>query len=225
MTGVQLPLMIWLSPSFPVGGFAYSHGLEWAFEAGDLTDAQRLEDWLGALVEHGSLRNDLILFAAAWRASGDGDAKSLSDVAELSLALANSTERRLETVTQGNAFVAAVAASWPCASVDALKTAWPGDVAYPVAVAVAASGHGLPLLASLEAFSLAFVANLVSAAVRLGIVGQTDGQRVTAGLAPLLRSAAARAEAAALDALGSCAFRSDLASLRHETQYSRLFRS
>ncbi|KUL96081.1 urease accessory protein UreF [Bosea sp. WAO] len=225
MTGVQLPLMIWLSPSFPVGGFAYSHGLEWAFEVGDLTDAQGLEDWLGALVEHGSLRNDLVLFAAAWRASGDGDAKELRDVAELALALANSTERRLETVTQGNAFIAAIAASWPCASVDALKAAWPGDVAYPVAVAVAASGHGLPLLASLEAFSLAFVANLVSAAVRLGIVGQTDGQRVTAALAPLLRSAAARAEAAALDALGSCAFRSDLASLRHETQYSRLFRS
>lgn len=225
MTGALLPLMIWLSPSFPVGGFAYSHGLEWAFESGDLTDAPGLADWLGALVEHGSLRNDLILFAAAWRASGDGDAQALKEVAELALALANSTERRLEAVTQGNAFVAAAAASWPCASLDALKTAWPGDVAYPVAVAVAASGHGLPLLASLEAFSLAFVANLVSAAVRLGIVGQTDGQRVTAGLAPLLRSAAARAEAAALDALGSCAFRSDLASLRHETQYSRLFRS
>ncbi|MDU0341721.1 urease accessory protein UreF [Bosea rubneri] len=225
MTGVQLPLMIWLSPSFPVGGFAYSHGLEWAFEVGDLTEAQGLEDWLGVLVEHGSLRNDLILFAAAWRASGDGDGKGLGEVAELALALANSAERRLETVTQGNAFIAAIAASWPCASVDALKAAWPGDVAYPVAVAVAGSGHGLPLLPSLEAFSLAFVANLVSAAVRLGIVGQTDGQRVTAGLAPLLRSAATRAEAAALDALGSCAFRSDLASLRHETQYSRLFRS
>lgn len=225
MTGVQLPLMIWLSPSFPVGGFAYSHGLESAFETGDLTDAPGLEDWLGALIEHGSLRNDLILFAVAWRAVGDGDAKGLAEAAELALALANSTERRLETVTQGNAFVAAIAASWPCASVDALKAAWPGDVAYPVAVAVAASGHGLPLLPSLEAFSLAFVANLVSAAVRLGIVGQTDGQRVTAGLAPLLRSAAARAEAAALDALGSCAFRSDLAALRHETQYSRLFRS
>uniref|UniRef100_UPI002FC77286 urease accessory protein UreF n=1 Tax=Bosea sp. (in: a-proteobacteria) TaxID=1871050 RepID=UPI002FC77286 len=194
-------------------------------EAGDLGDAETLADWLGVLVEHGSLRNDLLLFAAAWRAVGDGDTRALKDVAELALALANSTERRLETVTQGNAFVAAIAAAWPCASLDALKAAWPGDVAYPVAVAVAASGHGMPLLPSLEAFSLAFVANLVSAAVRLGIVGQTDGQRVTAGLAPLLRSTAARAEAAALDALGSCAFRSDLASLHHETQYSRLFRS
>lgn len=225
MTGAHLPLMIWLSPAFPVGGFAYSHGLEWAFETGDLADAEGLADWLDALVEHGALANDLILFAAAWRASGAGDAAALREVAELALALANSAERRLETVTQGNAFAAAIAASWPCAALDALRVAWPGDLAYPVAVAVAASGHGLPLGPSLEAFALAFVANLVSAAVRLGIVGQTDGQRVIARLAPALREAAARAELETLDDLGGCAFRSDLASLRHEAQYSRLFRS
>jgi urease accessory protein len=225
MLGALLPLMVWLSPAFPVGGFAYSHGLEWAFEAGDLTDAEGLADWLDALIEHGALRNDLILFAASWRASGEGDGKALRDVAELALALANSAERRLETVTQGNAFAMAIAASWPCASLDALRAAWPGDVAYPVAVGVAASGHGLPLPPSLEAFALAFVANLVSAAVRLGIVGQTDGQRVIARLAPALREAAARAGQETLDDLGGCVFRSDLASLQHETQYSRLFRS
>lgn len=225
MTGAHLPLMIWLSPAFPVGGFAYSHGLEWAFETGDLTDAEGLADWLGGLVEHGSLRNDLILFAAAWRASGAGDAAVLREIAELALALANSAERRLETVTQGNAFATAIAASWPCTALEALRAAWPGDLAYPIAVAVAASGHGLPLQPSLEAFALAFVANLVSAAVRLGIVGQTDGQRVIARLTPALREAAVRAEQETLEDLGGCAFRSDLASLRHETQYSRLFRS
>lgn len=225
MQGALLPLMVWLSPAFPVGGFAYSHGLEWAFEVGDLTDAESLADWLDALVEHGALRNDLILFATSWRACGEGDAKALREVAELALALANSAERRLETVTQGNAFVSAIAASWPCASIETLRAAWPGDVSYPIAVGVAASGHGLPLQPSLEAFALAFVANLVSAAVRLGIVGQTDGQKVIARLAPALREGAARAETMALDDLGGCVFRSDLASLRHETQYSRLFRS
>lgn len=225
MQGALLPLMVWLSPAFPVGGFAYSHGLEWAFEAGDLVDAEGLADWLDALIEHGALRNDLILFAVSWRASGEGDPKALHEVAELALALANTAERRLETVTQGNAFVSAIAASWPCASLDALRAAWPGDVAYPVAVGVAASGHGLPLSPSLEALALAFVANLVSAAVRLGIVGQTDGQKVIARLTPALHEAAIRAEAMALDDLGGCVFRSDLASLRHETQYSRLFRS
>lgn len=221
----HLPLMVWLSPSFPVGAFAYSHGLEWAFEAGDLHDAETLRDWLDALVSHGSLRNDLILFATVFRAVAAGDRVELAEAAELALALANSAERRLETVTQGNAFVAALRAAWPCAALDDLRRAWEGDVAYPVAVAVAAAGHDLPLRTSLEAYGLAFVANLVSAAVRLGIVGQTDGQRVTAGLVPALHRAAGEAEAATLDDLGGCAFRSDLAALRHETQYSRLFRS
>jgi len=221
----HLPLMVWLSPSFPVGAFAYSHGLEWAFEAGDLHDAATLRDWLEALVVHGSLRNDLILFACAFRAAVDRDEAALAETAELALALANSAERRLETVTQGNAFVAAARAAWPCAAIDHLRARWAGDIAYPVAVACASAGHGVPLLPALEAYGLAFVANLVSASVRLGIIGQTDGQRITAGLVPALHQAAAAAEAATLDDIGGCALRSDLASLRHETQYSRLFRS
>jgi urease accessory protein len=223
--GAHLPLMVWLSPAFPVGGFAYSHGLEWAFESGDLVDAAGLEDWLAALVAHGSLRNDLVLFASAWRAARADDEAGLAGIAELALALANSAERRLETVTQGNAFAAAIAASWPNPASAALRRAWPGDLTYPVAVAAAAAGHDLPLAAALEAFALAFLANLVSASVRLGIVGQTDGQKLIARLAPALRAAAAEAEPAGLDDLGGCAFRSDLAALRHETQYSRLFRS
>ncbi len=221
----HLPLMVWLSPSFPVGAFAYSHGLEWAFECGDLHDAQTLRDWLDALVVHGSLRNDLILFACTVRAIDTGDDAALVEIAELALALANSAERRLETVTQGNAFVTALRAAWPCDAIERLKRVWPGDVAYPLAVAAASAGHALPLSAALEAYGLAFVANLVSASVRLGIVGQTDGQRITAGLMPALQAAAAAADAATLEDLGGCCFRSDLASLRHETQYSRLFRS
>jgi urease accessory protein len=220
----HLPLMVWLSPSFPVGAFAYSHGLEWGFEAGDLTDAATLRDWLDALISHGSLRNDLILFACAHHAA-QADGEALPEIAELALALANSAERRLETVTQGNAFVSALRAAWPCDAIERLRALWPGDVAYPVAVGVASAGHGLPLRLSLEAYGLAFVANLVSASVRLGIVGQTDGQRITAGLASGLLAAADAAEAATLDDLGGCCFRSDIAALRHETQYSRLFRS
>ncbi|KPH80603.1 urease accessory protein UreF [Bosea vaviloviae] len=221
----HLPLMVWLSPSFPVGAFAYSHGLEWAFESGDLHDAATLRDWLDALVSHGSLRNDLILFACVARAIETRDDAALIEVAELALALANSAERRLETVTQGNAFVLALRAAWPCAAIERLKAVWEGDIAYPVAVAVASAGHALPIPAALEAYGLAFVANLVSASVRLGIVGQTDGQKITAGLVPALQEAANAAGSATLDDLGGCTLRSDIASLRHETQYSRLFRS
>jgi urease accessory protein len=225
MVPVHLPLMVWLSPAFPVGAFAYSHGLEWAFEAGDLGGAAALEGWLSDLAVQGALRNDGLLLAAAYRAVVAGDAAALAEVAELGLALAPSAERRLETVTQGTAFLAAIARSWPCEAVAALRAAGDGEVAYPVAVGVAAAGHGLPLTETLQSFALAFAANLVSAAVRLGIVGQTDGQRVTAALLPALVAAAAEAEAGTLADLGACTFRSDLASLRHETQYTRLFRS
>src|SRR5829696_8174662 len=196
MSGSHLALMVWLSPAFPVGAFAYSHGLEWAHEAGDLADAASLEDWLGSLLAFGSARNDAILFAAAYRAAGDGDGARLAEIAALALALATSPERRLETTTQGDALVGAILRSWPCPAMALLKEVWSEPVAYPV-----------------------------SAAVRLGIVGQTDGQRVTAALVPQVRRLAASAMAASLDDLGGCAFRSDLAALRHETQYTRLFRS
>src|SRR3954447_3287924 len=111
----HLPLLVWLSPAFPVGAFAYSHGLEWAFEAGDVTDVATLQGWLADLVEHGSVRNDAILFAQAYRSAAD--ALALGAVAELALALASSAERRLETVTQGDAFVSAIARTWPCATI------------------------------------------------------------------------------------------------------------
>jgi urease accessory protein len=218
----HLPLYVWLSPAFPVGAFAYSHGLEWAFEAGDVVDAASLQDWLADLLRHGAARNDAILCAQAYRSGSDTERR---DVAELALALAASSERRLETVTQGDAFVAAIRTSWPCAAIETFKGAWDGPVAYPVAVAVAAAGHGLPLEDTLEGFVLGFVANLVSAAVRLGILGQTDGQRVIAALIPDVRVLARVAGEATLDDLGGAAFRSDLAALHHETQYTRLFRS
>jgi urease accessory protein len=225
MAASHLPLLVWLSPSFPVGAFAYSHGLEWAQEAGDVTDAASLQAWLGDLLEHGAIRNDALLLAETYRAVRSADVPRLTEVAELALALCSSTERRLETVTQGNAFAAAMGQSWPCEAMALLREAWADDLSYPVAVAVAASGHDLSLADTLEAFALGFVANLVSAAVRLGVVGQTEGQRIIAALMPRAAETALFALSGTLDDLGGCAFRSDLASLRHETQYTRLFRS
>ncbi|WP_196240281.1 urease accessory protein UreF [Alsobacter soli] len=221
----MLPLLVWLSPAFPVGAFAYSHGLEWAVETGQVKDAATAEAWLADLLALGSGRNDAVLLAAAWRAAAATDDEALCGVCELANALQPSRERHLEATQQGNAFLLAVRTAWPCAAVDRLAACWNGDVAYPVALGVAAAGHGVPLGATLEAALLAFVGNLVSAVVRLGPIGQTDGQRIIAALVSEVRRAAAFAEASTLDDVGSAAFRSDIASLRHETQYSRLFRS
>jgi urease accessory protein len=218
-------LMAWLSPSFPVGAFSYSSGLEWAVEAGDVKDASSLQRWLTVIIAEGGAFCDAALFANAHRAVVAADVELLRATAELAVALAPAKERHLETTSQGGAFVAAARAAWPCAAFDRLDGVWDGPVAYPVAVAVAAAGHGVPLAPALHAFLHAVAANLISAAVRLIPLGQTDGQRALAGLEPTIADAAARAAATALDDIGGAAFRADLAAMRHETQYTRLFRS
>ena len=220
-----LPLQIWLSPAFPVGAFAYSHGLEWAVEQGDIGNFAQAEAWISDCLNSGAGRNDAILLSAAFRAAQAHDGPELRAIAELAVALQPSEERRLEAVGQGNAFLVATRAAWPAATLDLLRSVWDGDVAYPVALGVTAAGHGLPLRETLDAFLLAFVSNLVSAAIRLGPIGQTDGQRILASLLPDVKAIGAMAAQATCSDLGGAAFRSDIASMRHETQYTRLFRS
>ena len=218
-------LMAWLSPAFPVGAFSYSSGIEWAVEANDITDAETLRAWLHVMLTDGGGFCDAILFAHAHRAVAENDDKALRDVAELAAAFAPSKERHLETTAQGNAFVEATRAAWGCAAIEKLKTIWDGPVAYPVAVATASAGHGIALEPALAAYLQAIAANWVSAGVRLIPLGQSDGQRVLAALEPAVTATVQRALVAKLDDLGSSAFRADLASARHETQYTRLFRS
>jgi urease accessory protein len=221
----ELPLFLWLSPAFPVGSFAYSHGLEWAVEAGDVVDAASLRDWLEDLLKYGAPRNDAILLALAFRAVAAERWAELSQINELAIALAGSAERRLETLAQGGAFLNALSGAWACPAL----ARWPEEasqpVAYPVAVGLAAAGYGLDLGVCLEAFVLSVIANVVSAVVRLGPIGQSDGQKVLAALLGEIRRVAREAAGAGRSDLGGCALRSDLAAIKHEAQYSRLFRS
>lgn len=214
--------MAWLSPAYPVGAFSYSHGLEWAVEAGDITDAASLEAWLRTLIWHGSAWSDAVLFSHVWRAVADDDAEALAELVELSTALRPTAERSLEATAQGRAFVETTRSTWPCPTLEYLKD---GPVTYPVAVATAAAGHAIPLTPALTAFLNALVANWISAGVRLIPLGQTDGQRITAALVPEIAAMADKAKDAPLSEIGTAAFRSDIASMKHETQYTRLFRS
>jgi urease accessory protein len=224
-----LPLMVWLSPAFPVGAFAYSHGLEWAAQAGRVPNAAALEAWLGDLLAHGAPRNDAILLTASWRAMRGGDHAALAACNDLALALAGSKERHLETSAQGTAFLIAIATSWPHPGITALTQAldWPHDqtIAYPVAVGLVAAAHDQDLGATLDAYLMALVGNLVSASIRLSVLGQTDGQRIIAGLLPRIRQLGADTADSTLDDVGGCAFMSDIAAMRHETQTTRLFRT
>jgi urease accessory protein len=224
-TGALYRLMAWLSPAYPVGAFSYSGGLEWAVEAGDIADAASLLRWLAVVIREGGGFCDAVLFAHAHRAVVAADDKALAAVAELGAAFTPTRERFLETTQQGRAFFETTRAAWGCAALDRLAAAWDGPLAYPVAVAVASAGHAIALEPALAAFLQAVASNLVSAGLRLVPLGHTDGQRVLAGLEPIIAGCAQKALACPLDEVGGAAFRADVASMRHETQYTRLFRS
>jgi urease accessory protein len=218
-------LMTWLSPSFPVGAFSYSSGIEWAVEAGDIADAASLRGWLASMLADGPGFCDGVFLAQTHRAASSGDDAGLGEIVELASAFAPSRERHLETSAQGRAFVEIARAAWNCAPLDRLIACCGGAIVYPVAVGLVSAAHAVPLAATIHAFLHALASNWISAGARLVPLGQTDSQRVLAQLEPIVAATAARALEASLDDLGSATFRADLASMRHETQYTRLFRS
>lgn len=218
-------LMTWLSPSYPVGAFSYSHGLEYAVEAGLLCDAGALRDWVETILRHGAGRSDGLLFSAAYRALEGGDDAQLAEVAELGAAFLPSAEIGLETCAQGRAFLAATEQAWPTPAFDRLSRVWAGPVAYPVAVAVACAGHGVPLEQALAAYLHGLGANLVSAGVRLVPLGQSAGQQVLAGLEVAVAELAETLPLLSLNDIGAATLMVDYCSMAHETQYTRLFRS
>lgn len=198
------------SPAFPVGAFAYSHGLETEVQAGRVTDAAHLQDWIATVLKHGAGWSDAVLFTSA--ATG-ADPDTLADLA---IAMAPSAERRQETLLQGGAFAQTVAQIW---DVD-LPTG-----PYPVVAGQAVALLSLPAEDALRLYLQAMVSNLAAAGVRLVPLGQTDGQRIVQALSPLCTDLAARAWEADLDDLGGFAPLVDIASQHHEALYSRIFRS
>jgi urease accessory protein len=227
-TGALLRLHSWLSPSFPVGAYAYSHGLEYAVEAGFVYDGASLTDWLDADLRSGAGWTDAGLFRKAHESAAGHDDATLFDAAELAAALRGSSELALESTAQGKAFVAMVAKAWPSQHLDramSFLAARGVAVSYPVAVAVCCAAHSIALSAALPVYLQAAVANLISAGVRLVPLGQSDGMRAVAALEPAVAEVAAAALAASDDDFGSAALMVDWAAMQHETQYTRLFRS
>lgn len=217
-TGRILRLMLLLSPSFPIGGFAYSHGLEQASAEGRVPDAAALLEWLSGLLGCGSQWNDAVLLADAHRRTAAG--QELCGLLDLAGALSGSKERHFEQQNLGGAFISALQAG-------GLET--PGalgeSAAYPIAVGAAAAAHGIDATSAAAAYLHSFASNQVQCAIRLGILGQAGGVKLLAALEPVIADVAARAAASSLDDLGSNTIAADIASMRHETLYSRIFRT
>jgi len=207
-----LRLLTWLSPAFPTGGFAYSHGLEWAVESGDVTTESELIGYIKDLLTNGALWSDLLLLRQAHRGE---------NLAELGMALCPSAERRLETSAQGAAFALA-AAAWPA---PALQSWGDSPLPYPIAIGILAAAQDVPEDDAAIAFLHASTANLCSAAIRLIPLGQAAGLRAQAALETTIINTVEASKTATLEDLGTASWASDIASMLHETQYTRLFRT
>ncbi|MBM3649124.1 MAG: urease accessory protein UreF [Alphaproteobacteria bacterium] len=215
-------LFAWLSPAYPIGAFSYSHGVETAVEEGFVTDRVSLVAWLETVLRDGTGRVDGALFAAAWRAATTKDWPAFEALAERAAAWRGTSEMALESRQQGGSFLSITRTAWPHPDLDAVQD----ELALPVAVALAAACHGIALELALAGYLHAFAANLISAAVRTVPLGQSDGQRALAALeAAVRRSVDAALAVHDLDEVGTATPLLDWCSLRHETQYTRLFRS
>lgn len=218
----------WLSPAFPTGSYSYSHGIEWAVEAGHIHDRKGLVDWLEADLRYGSGRNEAIFFIEAWRCAGDGDREELLEITELAAVFRGTSEFALESSQQATACLATLRRVWPDPLLETLSKLISGlriAPALSVVLGIRAAKQDIPATLALPAFLQSYLANLVTAGVRLIPLGQTDGQLCVAELEPAVLAMAAETEHAKIHDLGSAAFMVDLASALHETQYTRLFRS
>jgi urease accessory protein len=219
-------LLAWLSPAYPIGGFSYSHGIETAIEQGFIVNRPSLVAWLQTVLGAGTGRVDGALFASAWRAAAAKDWRAFDAVAERAADWRGTSEMALESRQQGGSFLSITRIAWPHPDLDAAHERLSGEIALPVAVALAAAAHGIALEVALEGYLHAFTANLISAAVRAVPLGQTDGQIALASLEGAVRKAVEAALAVSdLDEVGTATPLLDWCSMRHETQYTRLFRS
>lgn len=224
----------WLSTAYPVGGFAYSHGLEQAIADGLVHDDATLRDWLHMVLTEGAGRSDAIFLALAYHApvisahaptgavadapadGGLSGPMSLADLAEYCAALCPARERLLEATAQGAAFAKVTRDTW---GFDL------PDMPYPVALGRAAALAGLPVAPLVLLFLQAFLTNQVQAAQRLMKLGQTRAQAVLRDLSPAMAEVAGFAVTATADDLGSAAMGVDIAAMRHESLQPRMFRS
>ncbi|MGL3607244.1 urease accessory protein UreF [Rhizobium sp. G187] len=213
-----LRLLAWLSPAFPIGAFSYSAGLESAVVEGHIADGNGLSAWMRLLLRDGGLRNDAILLIEAHRRQSAGG--ELTDLLEMASALAGSMERYQESTRLGEAFVKA-ASAWPHPVLQRLN----GPVAYSVVVGAIAAAHGVDAGDTVSAFLHAQVQQAISVGIRLGLIGQTAGLELLAGLEGEVLDIALEMQSLGLDDLGSASIIAETLSMRHEAQYSRLFQS
>ena len=226
---VQLALQAWLSPAYPVGAYAYSHGLEAAVEAASVHDSGSLLQWVQDNLQYGSGWNDAIFMHETARIitqdSAQDTISALTDLAQLAAASCVTAELQQEMVQQGASFLKVTKVAWPHRQFAAFAAAVKDNPAYSVCFAAVASWHGVDIRSVVTGYLFSMATNWISAAIRLNVIGQTDGQRIAGAIAPLAEKLAEQTMTATRDDLGGCSFLNEIASFHHEAQQARLFRS
>jgi urease accessory protein len=205
-----ITVMQWLSPAFPIGGFAYSHGLEWAINKGYVSNREELQNWISDLLEYGSLKNDAILIKLVLQGF---DPKEIN---ELAMALCPASERLSETQLQGGAFCKIMREVWSL-EID--------ELTLPIALALAAKNESIDQNLVVPAYLHSFCSNLISVAMRLIPIGQTDGQKTLRELSPLISDSVRSVAKSDKDDLGSACFLSDVSAMQHEYLQPRVFKT
>ncbi|MBQ0757293.1 MAG: urease accessory protein UreF [Amphritea sp.] len=215
-----LRLMQLSSVSLPIGGYAFSQGLEYAIETGWIKKSQQVSEWLEQQLLYSVAHTDLPLLKLAMAAAEAGDDKRLIRCNDLALACRETRELRLTDSAMGqamNRLLVSLGISQP------LPTS--GELSFVVLFGIAAQHWRIDYSTAALGFLWSWLENQVAAATKLVPLGQTQAQLLLGELQPLLPQAISLAEQVAEDEIGNGLQGLAIASAGHETQYSRLFRS
>ncbi|MET0052383.1 MAG: urease accessory protein UreF [Candidatus Thiodiazotropha sp.] len=218
----DLRLMHLVSPSLPVGAFTYSQGLEWAVECGWVRDRESLRDWIADLLTTGISRLDVPVLARLYQASQADDHAALALWSDTLLAYRETRELRDEERNRGRA----LANLLPHLGVPVSEALMPVLRGCQLAGFAHAAAHwSIPLQQAARGYVWGWLENMVLAGVKIIPLGQTAGQATLAELIETIPAAVETGLALDDDAIGGSCLAQALASSRHETQYTRIYRS
>ena len=211
------------SPALPVGAYGYSEGLEMLVENGTITNIENLQDWLKSELIYGSIRLDAAIMVRGFYAIQSGDMQALKRW-NLWLSAARDTEElRAASWQMGRSLMQLLGKLEPDILPVVNAVGYPGN--YAIAFAIACAHWDINIQAALLAYLHSWANNLITAGIKIIPLGQTAGQELLLGLQPLLITTVGEILTMADDDLGCCNWGLSLASMQHETQYTRLFRS
>jgi urease accessory protein len=211
------------SPALPVGAYSYSEGLETLIDTGTIENKQSLKHWLEQELRYGAIRLEAAVMVRAYNSAKLGDIEALSYWNNWLSAARETEELRSSSWQMGRSLIRLLLELQPQLAQSANVVGNPCN--YAIAFGIAAAHWQIDLSAAILGYLHSWTTNLITAGVKLIPIGQTAGQQLLLEIHANLSSAAQEILALEDDDLNSCGWGLSLASMAHETQYTRLFRS